>query len=313
MASPMPRDPPVTSADATACGAEVGVIPVEYRLVAFVAVIGSGPLGGALVHTLALRDRIREIRLIDPHAGSAQGKALDILQSSPVEGFAARIEAAQSLYSAAGADAIVIADAGASGAEHTGETGLAIARQVAAVEAAAPLVFAGATQRELIARSVGELHVARTRVLGTAPGALESALRALAGLAIDASGADVQLKIVGTPPRGAVVGWEEATVSGMPLRSELAPHAMAALTARIPDLWPPEPYALASAAARVVEGIVNGSRRRFSCFVSIDAGPSRNTVIALPVIVGPQGVVRVLEPGLTRQERTQMENAIEKG
>lgn len=302
----------MTSAVLTACGADVGVIPLEYRLVAFVAVVGSGPLGGAVAHKLALRDRIREIRLIDPHTGIAQGKALDILQSSPVEGFAARIESAQSLHSAAGAAVIVIADAGASGIEHAGEPGLAIARQIAAVERAAPLVFAGTLQRELIGRTIDELHVPRRRVLGTSPCALESALRALAGIAMDASGADVHLNIVGRPPRDVVVGWEEATVSGMPLRSELAPHAIAALTARIPNLWPPGPYALASAAARVVEGIVNGSRRRFSCFVSIDAGPSRNSVIAMPVEVGPRGIVRVLEPVLTRQERTQMENAIEK-
>lgn len=278
---------------------------------AFVAVIGSGPLGGAVAQKLALRDRIREIRLIDPHPGVAQGKALDILQSSPVEGFAARIEAAQSLHSAAGAGAIVIADAGASGIEHSGETGLAMMRLIAAVESAAPLVFAGATQRDLMARTVAELHVPRSRVVGTSPGALESALRALAGLAMDASGVGVQLNVVGTPPRGMVVGWEEATASGMPLRTQLAPHIMAALTARIPNLWPPGPYALASAAARVVEGIVNGSRRRFSCLVSIDAGPSRNSVVAMPVEVGPPGIERVLEPALTRQERTQMENAIE--
>jgi malate/lactate dehydrogenase len=86
---------------------------------------------------------------------------------------------------------------------------------------------------------------------------------------------------------------------------------LSALTARIPTLWPPGPLALASAAARVVEAIVHGSRRQFSCFISLDAGPLRNSVAAMPVVVGPRGVVRVLEPALTPQERTQMENAIE--
>ena len=275
-----------------------------------IALIGAGQIGGTLAHLVGLKG-LGDVVLFDIQEGIPDGKALDILQSSPLEGFAARIEAAQSLHSAAGAGAIVIADAAASGIEHTGETGLAMMRQIAAVESAAPLVFAGATQRDLIARTVAELHVPRSRVVGTSAGALESALRALVALAMDASGVDVHLNVVGAPPRGMVVGWEEATASGMPLRTQLAPHIMAALTSRIPNLWPPGPYALASAAARVVEGIVNGSRRRFSCLVSIDAGPSRNSVVAMPVEVGPLGIERVLAPALTRQERTQMENAIE--
>ena len=90
------------------------------------------------------------------------------------------------------------------------------------------------------------------------------------------------------------------------ISAHLAPHEIAALNARLPGLWPPGPYALASAAARVVEAIANGSRRRFSCFVSLP----RQTVAAMPVELGEDGVRRVLEPALTRQERTRLENAI---
>ena len=54
----------------------------------FVAIIGGGSLGGALTHGLALGDHVREIRLIDSDERVAQGKALDIRQSSPIDGFA---------------------------------------------------------------------------------------------------------------------------------------------------------------------------------------------------------------------------------
>jgi malate/lactate dehydrogenase len=96
------------------------------------------------------------------------------------------------------------------------------------------------------------------------------------------------------------------------LSSQLPPHEIAALSARIPGLWPPGPYALATAASRVAEALARGSRKRFSCFVVADAGPVRAAVVSLPVEVGPRGVIRVLEPALTRQERTGMENAIER-
>ena len=277
----------------------------------FIAVVGGGPLGGAVAQKLALRDRVPEIRLIDPHAAVAQGKALDILQSSPVERFSTRVVSAQSLHAAAGAGAIVIADSAETGREHTIDAGLSLVRALAAIETAAPLVFAGAGHRELIGRAVGELKIARERALGTAPGALESALRALAGLALDRAGAEVQLSVVGSPPERAAVAWEAATAGGMPLRVQLPPHVIASLTARIPTLWPPGPLSLASAAARVVEAIVNGSRKQFSCFVVLDAGPIRQAVVAMPVEVGAAGVARILQPALTGLERTQMENAID--
>ena len=271
-----------------------------------IAIIGAGPLGGALAHTLAARDRVREVRLIDAEERIAAGKALDIRQSSPVDRFSTRVVAAGGLAAAAGADAIVIADAAAGPGEHSGESGLALLRQLTAIEERAPVVCAGGTQRELIARGVGELRMAPSRLLGSAPFALESAVRALAGLAIDASGVEISLRVVGVPPHAAVVAWEEASAFGQPLSTHLAPHEIAALNGRLPGLWPPAPYALASAAARVVEAIANGSRRRFSCFVLL----ARQGVVAMPVELGEAGIRRIIEPALTRQERTRLENAI---
>jgi len=280
---------------------------------AFIAIVGSGALGGATAHALAVRDRIAEIRLIDAAGSIASGKALDIQQSSPIDGFSVRLTSAAAIDAAVGADVIVIADsASADSAEHSGEAGLALLRQLVRAGATSPIIFAGATQRELMGRAVTELHLKRNQVLGSAPFALESALRSLAGLAIDGSGVEVCLRVVGVPPKAAVVAWEEATAFGHPLSSKMPAHAIAGLGSRIPSLWPPGPYVLASAAAQVADAVVRGSRRRFSCFVVLDAGPRRTAVSSMPVELGPQGVAQVLEPALTRQERTLMENALER-
>jgi malate/lactate dehydrogenase len=278
----------------------------------FVAVIGAGALGGATTHALARRERVREVRLIDPEGTIARGKALDLSQSAPVENFCTRITSAEVIEAAAGADAIVIADAAASNTEHAGEAGLALLRRIVAIADRSPLVCAGAQQRDLLARAVTELRVPTSRVIGTAPMALESALRAIAGLAMDGSGPEVALRVVGVPPRSAVVAWEEATVSGQPLTTEIPPHVVAGLNARIPGLWPPGPYSLGAACARVVEALVNGTRRRFTCFVALDAGPVRAAVSAMPIEIAHGAVRRVLQPALTRQERTMLENALEK-
>ena len=272
----------------------------------FVAIVGAGPLGGALAHSLAARDRVREVRLIDTEAGIAEGKALDIRQSAPVQHFSTRLSAWGALTAAAGAAAVVIADQADGRGEHSGESGLALVRQLSAIEERAPIVFAGGEQRELIFRSATELHVAPSRLLGSAPYALEAAVRALAALVIDGSPVEIALRIVGVPPHAAVVAWEEASAFGQPIGDHLPPHEIARLNAQLPGLWPPAPYALASAATRVVEAIATGSRRRFSCFVSLP----RQSAAAMPVELGEDGVLRVLEPALTRQERTRLENAI---
>lgn len=277
----------------------------------FVAILGSGALGGAVAHALALRERVDEVRLIDNQPSVARGKALDILQSSPIDGFSTRVTSAESIDAAAGAAVIVVADNAADNAEYAGESGLAVLRRIAAVEGQAPIVCAGASQRPLIAKAVTELRLRTNRIVGSAPFALESALRALAGLALDGTGTEVALRIVGVPPRDAVVGWEEGSVGGQPLSALLPAHTIAGLGARIPGLWPPGPFALGAACARVVEALAAGSRRTYSCFVAIDAGPVRTAVASMPLEFQPGSVKRVLEPALTRLERTRLENALE--
>jgi malate dehydrogenase len=272
----------------------------------FIAIIGAGSLGGTLAHTLACGDRVHEIRLIDSEERIAAGKALDIRQASPIDGFATIVGAAGTTAAVAGARAIVLADPAAGTGEYAGEEGLALLRRINAAESAAPIVCAGASQRELMARAITELHIPPSRIAGSAPLALESALRALVGLSFDSSGVPIALSVFGVPPRDAVVAWEEASVSGQPLAAHVPAHVIAGLNSRIPGLWPPGVYSLASAATRVVQAIVSESRQRHSCFV----GVGRGRVASMPVELGPDGVRRVIEPVLTRQELTRLDNGL---
>jgi len=274
-----------------------------------VAIIGAGPLGGALAHTLAGRSRVSEVRLIDPEGRVAEGKALDILQSAPVEQFSTRLTAATSYAAAAGARAIVIADLIAGG-EIAGESGLALLRQIAKLDTTAPLLFAGGMQRDLMGRAITEIHIAPRRLIGSAPLALESAVRAVTAALIDVSPADLSIGVAGVPPRAAVIGWDAATAFHQPISDVLAAHHMSAVSSRLPALWPPSPYTLASAATRVAEALANGSRRRYTCFAAIDTGAGRDLVAAVPVEIVEGGIGKVLEPALSRHERTAFENGL---
>ena len=76
----------------------------------FVAILGAGPLGGALAYALASRGRFDEVRLIDPEKTLAAGKALDILQSGPVDGYSTRVTGSALLDAANGAWVAILAD-----------------------------------------------------------------------------------------------------------------------------------------------------------------------------------------------------------
>jgi malate dehydrogenase len=272
-----------------------------------IAIVGAGAIGGATAQKLAMRSRVGEIRLIDPTGTIARGKALDILQSAPVENFGTLVTGTDSLHAAAGAEVIVIADSAGPEGEHKDDAALSLVMRLTTAGVSAPLVFAGGGQRSAMKRTITELRVPSSGVVGSAPVALESALRAICAAVADRSGVDVSLAVVGVPPKHAAIAWEEATISGQPLAAVIPAHEIAAVSARLPGLWPPGPYALGSAATRIVEALCDGSRRRYSCFV--DAG--RGRVAAMPVELGPGGIRRIIEPALTRLERTTLENAFE--
>ncbi len=72
-----------------------------------IALIGSGMIGGTLAHLAAIKE-LGDIVLFDIAEGTPQGKALDIAQSGPVEGFDANLKGANSYEDIAGADVCIV-------------------------------------------------------------------------------------------------------------------------------------------------------------------------------------------------------------
>ena len=68
-----------------------------------IALIGSGMIGGTLAH-LAAKKEMGDIVLFDIAEGMPQGKALDLSQCGPVEGFDAKITGSNDYADIAGAD-----------------------------------------------------------------------------------------------------------------------------------------------------------------------------------------------------------------
>lgn len=277
-----------------------------------VVILGAGELGGALAYTLLRRDCAREIRLIDPAADVAAGKALDIRQSGPIVGSDVAVTAAADVNHVVNASVVVLADPAKAGDDAAAR--IALLERIAPLMPPVALICAGPADAQVIAQAAARNLAPRLRLLGSAPEAFAAAVRALVALEIDASPDDVALGVAGLPPRGLVVGWSEATVGGAALSRVLPAPALQRLAARVDRLWPPGPAALASAAARVIESILAGSRRQATCFVALDGELGQRTgVSALPVRLGPRGVARVGRPALSAHERTKLENVLAGG
>ena len=276
-----------------------------------VAILGAGELGGATAHVLARRDIVRSIRLVDEAGSIAAGKALDIAQAAPIEGFSTQMTGAADIASAAGASVIVLADRRGAG-EWTGDEGAQLLKRLATMAPRAVLLCAGASAREMIDRAVRELRVARARVFGSAPEALASGARALSALAANGSPRDVALSLVGNPPGQTVLLWEHATVGGIALTSLLAEPERQRLARRIAASWPPGPYALASAAAAAIDAMSGRTRRTVTCFVGPDISMGERTrTVALPVRLGAAGIERVMLPEMSAKERVALGRAQE--
>jgi malate dehydrogenase len=275
-----------------------------------VAIVGAGELGGALAHVLASRDLAGAIHLVDDAGRVAEGKALDIAQSAPLGSFTTKISGSTELPKAAGASLIFVADR-VDGGEWRGEAGLLLLARIARLGRHGIVVCAGAGQRELVERGVRELQFARNRLLGSAPEALAAAVRALAAIETGASPRDVALTVLGIPPSAIVVPWEQASTAGASLATALGDLGRRRLTARLPPLWPPGPYALAMAAAKAAASLLGRSRETVSAFVAPDDSTGRRArAAALPVRLGVSGIERIAMPDLNPHDRVALDNAM---
>lgn len=275
------------------------------------AIIGAGDVGGAAAHALASRDRVGRVLLLDAAGQAAAGKALDIQQAGPVEGYHTQLDGTADFSRAIGCSVCIVADRLGAKAEWQGEEALSMVTRLATSLGDAPIVFAGVTHLELIGHAAREARLPRARLIGSAPQALASAVAAIVAMEARCSSGEVSVTILGVPPSGFVVPWSEASIGGYALDRVLTQVQRARVEARAARLWPPGPYALGAAAARVTEAIVTASRRSFSVLTPLGGEFGvRDRVGTLPALLGPRGIVHVRVPDLTTRERVQLETAL---
>jgi len=268
-----------------------------------VAILGAGELGATLARRLAETSRLAVVHLVDADEGRAKGKALDLLQSGPLEGYDTRLVGARSAAGLGEVDAVVVADA----AElPVSSPGLAppesFVREVVEATGRGLLVVATAHGAALVAAAV-RLGLPRTRVVGSSPLATAAALRWHIAEQLFVNPREVALTVLGLPPDHPILPHASATVGGVPVE-RLSPlavrRATEALKGRVPG-----PVALAAAACRVLTALAGGVPAVLPVFVTLEGEYGhRRVALAVPARLGHGRVEGIMEVSLEAVDRT---------
>jgi malate dehydrogenase len=276
-----------------------------------ITILGAGDLAATLARRLAERELVRRVVLVDADEGRARGKALDIAQSGPVEGYDVQVEGASRLESAGPAEVLIVADPPA-----LEEASLSPARATemtagwAAAVGAGTLLVAGAHAAGLLEAAVAR-GLARERAVGSAPLAFASVLRRRLADELETEPRAVNAAVLGLPPALAVAPAGSARVAGVPvdhLSATALKRALAALAVRVPG-----PFALAAAAVRVVQALA-GSRASVVPVFAVLAGEygHRGVALAVPARLAAGRIESVIEAELQPIERVAFDNAAER-
>ena len=268
-----------------------------------VAILGAGELGATLARRLAESGRCSRICLVDADLGRARGKALDLLQSGPVEGYDTCLVGVGSLKGLGAVDVLVVADLES---QPVGSPGLAppdsFVREIAEATGAGLLVVAAAHGAPLVAQAV-RLGLPRRRVVGSSPLATAAALRAHIAGQLSVAPSAVALTVLGLPPGDAIVPLASATVGGIPAQvvSPLAlRRALEAVKSRVPG-----PVSLAAAASRVLVALFAGTPAILPVFATLDGEYGhRRVALAVPARLGHGRVDGIVEASLEPVDRT---------
>jgi malate dehydrogenase len=278
-----------------------------------VVIVGAGELGGALARQVAAADITPRVTLVDDAGTVAEGKALDIRQAAPVEGYTTHLGGTTDESVVLGASVVVIADRAATNAEWQDDAGVSLVRRIAYLNPGAVILCAGAHQLPLIERGVREAGLDRLRLFGSAPEGLRAAVVSMTALEAGCAPGDVSLTVVGRPPAESIVPWENASIAGRRATDVLSPPAITRLDHRLARMWPPGPFTLAGAATRVLSAAARRNQQTVCAFVAVtrDHG-DRGRVGMLPVQVGDRGIAAVLTPALSTRDRVRLETALQR-
>ncbi len=298
-----------------------------------IALIGAGQIGGTLAHLIGLK-QLGDVILFDIAEGMAQGKALDIIESSPVSRFDAQLSGTSAYSDLAGADVVIVTAGvprkpGMSRDDLLG-INLKIVRQVGeGIATYAPDAFVICITNPLDAM-VWALQKASglptQRVVGMA-GVLDSArFRYFLAEELGVSVEDVSAFVLGGHGDTMVPLVRYSTVAGIPLpdlvkMGHLKSSRLDAIVQRTRDGGAEVVgllktgsafYAPAASAIEMAEAYLKDKRRVLPAAASLNGAYGIDDLyVGVPVVIGASGVERIFEIDLHEEERKAFDTSVQ--
>jgi len=285
-----------------------------------VTVVGAGNVGATCADVLAKKDIINEIVLLDIKPNFAEGKALDIWESSAVNYFDTRVVGSTNDYSKSANSDVVVITSGIPRKPGMSRDDL-IATNAKIVKMVTESVVEHSPKAKIVIVS-NPLDVmtyaaflaakkSRNEVFGMA-GVLDTArYRSFIALELNCSPKDVQAVLMGGHGDTMVPLPRYTTVGGIPVTELISEERINEIVERTKkgggeivnllgtSAW----YAPGASAAQMVEAIVKDSKRIFPVCVMLEGEYGMNNIaLGVPVKLGKNGIEQVIELQLNENE-----------
>ena len=297
-----------------------------------IALIGAGQIGGTLAHLAAIKE-LGDVVLFDIAEGTPQGKALDIAQSGPVEGFDASLKGANDYADIAGADVCIVTAGvprkpGMSRDDLLG-INLKVMKSVGeGIKTHAPNAFVICITNPLDAM-VWALQqfsgLPANKVVGMA-GVLDAGrFRHFLSVEFDVSMKDVTAFVLGGHGDTMVPLTRYSTVAGIPLPDLVAmgwttQEKLDAIVQRTRDggaeivgllKTGSAFYAPAASAIEMAEAYLKDQKRLLPCAAYVDGAFGLNGMyVGVPTIIGAGGIERIVDIKLAKDEQAMFDNSV---
>jgi len=298
-----------------------------------IALIGAGQIGGTLAHLAGLKE-MGDVVLFDIAEGTPQGKALDIAESAPVDGFDAGFKGTQDYADIAGAD-VCIVTAGVPrkpGMSRDDLLGINLKVMKAVGEGIAqhaPDAFVICITNPLDAMvwALREFSgLPKEKVVGMA-GVLDSArFRHFLAEEFKVSVKDVTAFVLGGHGDTMVPLTRYSTVAGIPLPDLVkmgwtSQEKLDAIVQRTRDggaeivgllKTGSAFYAPAASAITMAESYLNDQRRVLPCAAWVDGAYGLDGFyVGVPVVIGAGGIEKVIEITLNKDEQAMFQKSVD--
>jgi malate dehydrogenase len=293
-----------------------------------VTVIGAGNVGATVANTLAHKDLVKEIVVLDIMGDFARGKALDTWQQAPIDNYSTYLYGTDDYKDTAGSDIVVIT-AGVPRKPGMSRDDLittnanivnTVTKSVMEHSPNAILIVVSNPLDVMTYAAYKASGLPASKVIGMA-GILDTArYRAFLAHELQVSPKDIQAVLMGGHGDTMVPLPRYTTVAGIPVTELISEERLTAIVDRTKSgggelvklmgtsAW----YAPGAASAQMVEAILRDENRVFPCCIKLEGQYGMKDVfLGVPVKLGKNGVEQVIELKLNEDEMQLLRDSAE--